>query len=729
MLARINFFSCMGSNKRHGRWPAKSAIIELDHRGGTVRLKAKRVQLVKEFWIGVLGAGVFGLIFLAGVLGTSRIEDLPNILPYFAAIAAVGFVACAAGTQIGAEGLRQWASQMFGIDLRTLAVMRIGIAISILVDLWMRARDLEAHYSDRGIFPLSMIDGATFPSFFHMSDLSIHVLNGSAWYQGMLFVVAAGLALLLLVGYHTRVVTVGSWLLLVSMQTRNPLVMTGGDTLLRMLVFWGMFLPLGARYSIDSAMNVSLTKRRSRIADVATFAMMVQVLCMYFMSGLLKSHDMWHVDGSAVYYALSLDMLTTRTGQMLLDFPTLLRGLTFFTLFLELAAPAIVFMPWRNAAWRFVFFLLFFGMHAGFWICMWIGVFPFVGMVAVSVFVPSAVWDWIGGKLAPAKQARPAVYCDAASKSCRSIALLMRELLMLPSVRVRRFRPSDAGDAEPPHRLVVVDANGRRHARFDALVALARAAPLFRPVAWLLSLGPIPATGRWLCRLAAGGRAGRRAFFDRLSDVCFALRKRRIGVFWPIQPLVLALLMFVVAYCVTSLDIWEHNWLRYPSTVHLFDKRVEVDPATIYNTCRHLRLDQNWGMFAPYPLLDDGWFVARGELADGSEVDVWSGGPFTLDRPESIANTYPNNRWRKYMELLRRRRESSHRDFRLQLRFCEYLCQRWNEHHPTEQRVERIELFFVSERSRPPGVPVTHEPRRLVGYTCSAPSASETSPR
>lgn len=682
------------------------------------------MQLVKEFWFGVLGAVISGLIFFLAILATSRLDEFFSLLPYIGLVAGVSFIVCAAGCQICAEGIRKWASQMFGIDLRTLAVIRIGAAVAILVDLLMRARDLEAHYTDNGIFPLSMIEAAKFPDFFHMSDLSIHLLSGAVWYQAALFAIAAVLAVLLLVGYHTRVVTIGSWLLLVSMQTRNPLVIAGGDTLLRMLVFWSMFLPLGARYSIDRALNVSLSKRGSRIADVASFAMMVQVLLMYFISGLLKSHNMWHVDGSAVYYALSLDMLTTPVGRYLLDFPQLLRGLTFFTLFLELAAPAIVFMPWRNAGFRFAFFLLFFGMHAGFWICMWIGVFPFIGMVAVSVFVPSVVWDWIGGKLRPAKRDRPAIYCDAASRSCRSVALLMRELLMLPSVRVRRWRAGHDNGAEPSHRLVVVDVSGRRHVRFDALIALASSAPMFRPVAWLLSLRPLAAVGQWLCRLAAGHSV----FLDRLSGCCFALRKRRMRTFWPVQPLILALLAFVVAYCVNTLGPFEKNWLRHANKVTILGRQVEIDPRRIYEYGRQMRLDQHWGMFAPYPLLDDGWFVARGELADGSEVDVWSGRPFTFERPESIAHTYPNNRWRKYMELLRQHREPGHKYFRLQIRFCQYLCQRWNKNRPAETRVERLELYYVAERSRPPYVPLTHQPRRLLGYTCPVPQDIDSPP-
>jgi hypothetical protein len=33
---------------------------------------------------------------------------------------------------------------------------------------------------------------------------------------------------------------------------RNPYILSGGDVLLRVVVFWAMFLPLGDRYSLDA---------------------------------------------------------------------------------------------------------------------------------------------------------------------------------------------------------------------------------------------------------------------------------------------------------------------------------------------------------------------------------------------------------------------------------------------------------------------------------------------
>ena len=36
--------------------------------------------------------------------------------------------------------------------------------------------------------------------------------------------------------------------MLTGIDNRNPLVIDGGDDFLRMLLFWGLFLPLGARW-------------------------------------------------------------------------------------------------------------------------------------------------------------------------------------------------------------------------------------------------------------------------------------------------------------------------------------------------------------------------------------------------------------------------------------------------------------------------------------------------
>src|ERR1700678_2894139 len=45
---------------------------------------------------------------------------------------------------------------VFGLDLRSLALFRINIALVFLWDLQERARDLRAHYTEDGVLPLTI---------------------------------------------------------------------------------------------------------------------------------------------------------------------------------------------------------------------------------------------------------------------------------------------------------------------------------------------------------------------------------------------------------------------------------------------------------------------------------------------------------------------------------------------------------------------------------------------
>ena len=149
---------------------------------------------------------------------------------------------------------------IFGIDLRTLALYRVCLALIIIMDLVARARDLTAHYSDEGVLPRAALLG----------DIgqwapSLHLISGSPKIQALLFMLAGVVALALLVGYRTRAATILSWLLLLSLQARNPAIMQGGDMLLYLLLFWGIFLPLDARFSVDAALNEDVQTRPERL--------------------------------------------------------------------------------------------------------------------------------------------------------------------------------------------------------------------------------------------------------------------------------------------------------------------------------------------------------------------------------------------------------------------------------------------------------------------------------
>ncbi len=116
--------------------------------------------------------------------------------------------------------------------MRSLAVFRIAIATLILIDLLTRAGDLTAHYTDHGVWPVEAARRRL-----PIWGFSIHLFNGSAEFQAILFLITGAFALAMLVGYHTRLVTPIVWLLTLSLHRRNPQVLQGGDHVMRILLF------------------------------------------------------------------------------------------------------------------------------------------------------------------------------------------------------------------------------------------------------------------------------------------------------------------------------------------------------------------------------------------------------------------------------------------------------------------------------------------------------------
>ncbi len=120
--------------------------------------------------------------------------------------------------------------------------------------------------------------------------------------------------LLMIFGVWTRWTTILSWILVESVYRYSPVYYTGGDTVVRVFMFLGMFTAWGQAYSFDS-----WRRRRKAILggateipplrDIAAWPMrlmMLQLAIIYCATGLLKSGATW-ANGTALYYALNLD--------------------------------------------------------------------------------------------------------------------------------------------------------------------------------------------------------------------------------------------------------------------------------------------------------------------------------------------------------------------------------------------------------------------------------------
>jgi len=289
------------------------------------------------------------------------------------------------------SGWRGRLGEVFGADLRSLALLRVALAGLVLCDVGLRARDLTVFYSDAGVLPRAEYLARVGEGW----GWSLHLVSGAAWLQAGLFAVAALAALAMLVGWRTRAATIVTWVMLCSVQQRNPLLEQGGDILLRMVLFWAMFLPLGARASVDRARAGSGDGdgEAVRVVSVATVALLVQLVLVYWMTALWKDSAAWRSDGSALYWALQIDQYVSGVGRWLRGYPGALTVLTLVLFWFEVVGPCLLLSPWRTGMVRTVAIAGFVMLHVGVWLCLDIGLFPFVSAFVMVGLLPSWFWD------------------------------------------------------------------------------------------------------------------------------------------------------------------------------------------------------------------------------------------------------------------------------------------------------------------------------------------------
>jgi hypothetical protein len=283
------------------------------------------------------------------------------------------------------------------VDLRSLALFRVGVGLVLLADLLLRLPLIPVFYSDGGILPreaiLRLASGRYVAGLYHLS--------GSPVVELLVLLAAVLFAVGFTAGYRTRLCAVVSWLLLISLHARNPLVLHGGDAVLRLLLFWSIFAPVHARFSLDKALNPSAPVLPVTHLSPATLAIVFQVCGIYWFAAAEKMHPVWVTERSALYYALSLDQFATPLGKLLLDHPAAMRLLTSGTLALELLGPLLAISPFFTAPLRLLVAGSFIGFHLGLAATMWLDLFPWICIAAWCAFLPGVFWERVEAWWAP----------------------------------------------------------------------------------------------------------------------------------------------------------------------------------------------------------------------------------------------------------------------------------------------------------------------------------------
>lgn len=332
--------------------------------------------------------------------------------------------------------LRAKLEDLFGLDLRSLALFRVGLALVIIADL--------------------VTTGLTQPppGQFKLWDSSL--LLSHPLVQGGLVVLTGLTALALLVGYRTRFMAISAWVLVLCVHLQNPVSMFTGNNTLPIWLFWGLFLPLGACYAIDSAMNTAAQKLPRQFVSVVTLALILQQCLIY-------------------WFYLPIETLPLLVGFI----------------------PLLLLIPWQTnlmRCWMVGGFIL---LDLGVALTQGLGLLPIISMISWLVFLPSWVWDRLYRSLCTPERQGLQIYYDAECGFCKKVVHLFRTFLILPGtpLLLAQSDPSIFADMEAYNSWVIVDWQGNRHFKFEAIIYVFSLSPLTWPLVPLLQSKPVTAVG------------------------------------------------------------------------------------------------------------------------------------------------------------------------------------------------------------------------------------------
>lgn len=508
------------------------------------------------------------------------------------------------------------SERYLALEPRSLGLARIYLGVLLLWDLVRRAPELSLWYTNDGLLPNHTVlfrpqVRHTFSFFF------------SASWPGevaLLFVLVGAIYLAFLLGWHTRLFHALSFACLVSLHGRVVFLDNGGDVVLRLLAGWTLFLPMGARFSVDAvrasmrgriehtaadlADRAALPRETRSAVSLAVAALLAQAAVIYFMSAVPKDGASWR-EGSGFHYLLHQDRVVTWLGWKLRPHvtPDLSRVLTWSALAIEFVAPVLLLSP---LAWRWsrrVALVLLPALHIGLALFLNLGLFSFAMIGFLLPLVLADDWAWLSRRFTPSQVRARVVYFDGECGICFQFARLLARWdaagrLTLVANQDRDRVPIDLDRTLLDRTMVVEDpVSRRRWTRSDGFAQAFAAVPWGWPVAALL----------WT--------PGLRGLAGRLYDVV-ARNRTRISVALGLAACGLPARGSVAG---VARDGRGSSWPRLRAWGGVA-REVSVIAVALACTIQ----TQGWHMLAPEPSKRDRMLVVDAVTADGRHVDPFN---------------------------------------------------------------------------------------------------------
>lgn len=535
------------------------------------------------------------------------------------------------------------AGTYFSIDPRTLGLFRIWLGVTLLVNLFFRARVYEVFYSNEGLLPNHTILWA--PPSPKIFSLFFTLSTPTEAAAGM---VVCGLVFLALIaGWQTKLFQILTFVCFVSLNSRIAPLENGGDRVLNILVTLTMFLPLGRRFSIDSVL-ASMRRRiehqprdladraamrlpSARVISIVVCALILQLGLIYVFNAAHKSGRTWLEDFSSVHYTLQQDRIVTRFGVWLREHASaeLLQGLTAMTIVVEAVGALLVLSPFAPVWTRAIAIVMIPCLHLGFSSCIRIGSFSDAMALFFVLLLHERHWAWLYGLMQRHTQKR-VVFYDSDCGICFWIARLLARLDLLHRLELRSNQdglPESVAAGRQRDTLIVQNlATGRVYERARAVAEVLYGLPMGFALAWILRIPGLHLVFGVLYDLVAKNRTKISAFVGlnacgmpgpggsaelHLETPSDARRTFARGA------VALRELGALVVILAIGGDMLNAN-AAVPAAL-----RFE-QPATLRAVMDYVRMYQGWRMFAPEAPLGDVHVSVEATTVEGRLVDPYN---------------------------------------------------------------------------------------------------------